>query len=108
MRVRNKAACTRFTEEEWEKVKQLQEQSGLKGERFRRCAILGVQIKEAPPDELPEFIRLLRRLNANADQILRQMNAGGITDVLAIKKLKEDIYNFEEKVIMALITDEDG
>jgi hypothetical protein len=61
--------------------------------RSRRRAILDAQIKEAPPNELPEFIRLLRRLNANVGnvgQILMRINSDGFVDGLAIKKLIED------------------
>ena len=61
--------------------------------RSIRRAILDAQIKEAPPNELPEFIRLLRRLNANVGnvgQILMRINSDGFVDGLAIKKLIED------------------
>ena len=99
LRKRNNVLVTRFTDDELKRVKMLQQKSGLSGEAFRRRAILGAQIKEAPPNELPEFIRLLRRLNANAGQILMRINSCGFVDGLAIKKLIEDNRALEKKVL---------
>lgn len=99
MRTRNNVLVTRFTDDELKRAKMLQQKSGHSGEEFRRKAILGVRIKEAPPNELPEFIRLLRRLNANAGQILVQLNSGGIADALAIKKMIADNRTLEQKVL---------
>jgi len=99
LRKRNNVLVTRFTDDELKRVKMLQQKSGLSGEAFRRRAILGAQIKEAPPNELPEVIRLLRRLNANAGQILMRINSCGFVDGLAIKKLIEDNRALEKKVL---------
>jgi hypothetical protein len=98
LRVRNHNISTRFTDNEMEQMKMLQEQSGLSGETFRRNAILGICIKEAPPNEFPEFIRLLRRLNANAQQIMTQLNSRGLADGLAMRKLIDDNYEFQRRV----------
>ena len=98
LRTRNNFVVTRLTDEEHEKMELLRSQTNLSGEEFRRNAILGICIKEAPPNEFPEFIRLLRRLNANAYQIMTQLNSHGLADGPAIRKLIDDTYVFQRKV----------
>ena len=99
MRKRNHRVWVYLTKDEYDTLNQKVALSGLNRERFIRCLINKCEIKEAPPIELPEFIRLLRRLNANAGQILIQLNTGGIADALAIKKLIVDNRALEQKVL---------
>ena len=104
MRNRNYRIVVCLTENELDALTQKVNLSGLNRETFIRYLLNGCTIKEAPPNELPEFIRLLRRLNANADQILRQMNAGGIIDIPAVNKMTDEIYGLEQKIRMIYFT----
>jgi hypothetical protein len=97
--LRKKEIKVRLTEDEFNGLNEKVAATTFSREEFIRRCIRDVKFKEAPPNELPEFIRLLRRLNANAGQILLQLNSGGIADALAIKKLIADNRALEQKVL---------
>ena len=71
--------------------------SGLNRERFLRQLINNCTIKEAPPNELPEFIRQLRLLNENLIGIAEHLELTS-SDNTELENLIQAIYALESKI----------
>ena len=108
MRKRNLQLLTRFNKDEFKIIKAMVKQSGLSQEAFVRSALLGYKLKEAPPVEYFELIRLLRILNNNLNQIARQANSQGVLDAPKIRKEVENIRELEKTIHSAFAPSKDG
>ena len=67
---------------------------------FIRHAVRGIEVKEAPPADVPMLIREVRRVGYNIDQILKLANAKGLLDVPQLRKALD-----ENRAVEKLISD---
>ena len=76
-----KKLTVRVTECEYEHLKALSEQSGLKMEPTIRKLIMGVELRPRPPDAYADLLRELSAIGNNVNQIAYLANAKrGIPD----------------------------
>lgn len=60
----------RFTREELDALNGKARRAGLSRESYCRHILNGVEVKEAPPADVPTLIREVRRVGCNIDQLL--------------------------------------
>lgn len=77
IRKRNIRIQFRLTEKENIKFQKQLELSGLSAEKFIRDILEGVEIKEHPPDNYYEVLRLIANISNNINQIAHVVNATG-------------------------------
>lgn len=71
MRKRNCRIELYFTKEELEVLTKKVRKTNLSREGFCRRALKDIQIKEAPPADLPGLIREIRHVGSSLDQLLK-------------------------------------
>ena len=57
---------------------------------FIRRAICELEVKEAPPVDVPVLIRAVRRVGYNIDQVLKIARAQGLVDVPQLRKALDE------------------
>ena len=77
--------------------------AGVSREQFCRNAIQGVKSHEHPPADLSIFVREIRRVGINIDQILKIANARGMLDVPQLRKAISDLRDVEKLVVSAYV-----
>ena len=78
--------------------------AGLSNAAFVRKAIQGLEVKEAPPADVPQLLNQMRRVGYNLDQTLKHANATGVLDVPQFRKDLEDIRETVREVRAAYYT----
>ena len=99
MRKRNHRIVFYLDDAEYEALERKVKMTSLSRESFIRDALRGVQIREAPPADLPHLIREIRRVGINIDHILMIANARGLLDVPQLRKAMADLREVETMVI---------
>lgn len=105
MRKRNHRIVFYLDDSEYNALERKVKMTSLSREGFIRKAIQNAQIHTAPPADLPVFIRELRRVGVNIDQILMIANARGLLDVPRLHKALEDLRDVESTIISAYQND---
>ena len=106
MKTRTKAYLVRLTDEEFAFVTEQAQRTLLSREEYTRKSILGKTINEAPPAEVPQLIREIRRVGQNVNQLLLIANYSGERDpALLIETIKE-VQTALEMVIKAYTEEE--
>lgn len=103
MRKRNCRVEVCFTEDELAELKNKARKSNLSIGGFVRRAVRDLEVKEAPPADLPMLIREVRRVGYNIDQLLKIVNVKGLLDVPHLRKALAD-NRAVEKMIMEAYT----
>ena len=103
MRKRNCRVEICFTEDELAELKNKARKSNLSIGGFVRRAVRDLEVKEAPPADVPMLVREVRRVGYNVDQLLRLANAKGLLDVPQLRKVLAD-NRAVEKMIMDAYT----
>ena len=91
MREIAKRISLRLDSAEYEHLKQLSADTGLKMEPVLRRLIVGAELRPRPPDELPELLRQLSGMAVNINQIAKVANARGFVrmeDIDCIKAMQ--------------------
>ena len=78
----------RLDSAEYEHLKQLSADTGLKMEPVLRRLIVGAELRPRPPDELPELLRQLSGMAVNINQIAKVANARGFVRMEDIDRIK--------------------
>ncbi len=99
MRKRNHRIVFYLDDAEYNALERNVKMTSLSREGFIRKAIQNAQIHTAPPADLPMFIREIRRIGINIDQILMIANARGLLDVPQLRKAMADLREVEAMVI---------
>lgn len=89
MREIAKRISLRLDSAEYEHLKQLSADTGLKMEPVLRRLIVGAELRPRPPDELPELLRQLSGMAVNINQIAKVANARGFVRMEDIDRIKE-------------------
>lgn len=88
MREIAKRISLRLDSAEYEHLKQLSADTGLKMEPVLRRLIVGAKLRPRPPDELPELLRQLSGMAVNINQIAKVANARGFVRMEDIDRIK--------------------
>ena len=88
MREIAKRISLRLDSAEYEHLKQLSADTGLKMEPVLRGLIVGAELRPRPPDELPELLRQLSGMAVNINQIAKVANARGFVRMEDIDRIK--------------------
>ena len=99
MSTRTRRCELRLTESEYTALTKKAQAAGLSVRGFIRKAINRCEIKAAPPADLPMFIREIRRVGINIDQILMVANARGLLDVPRLRRAMADLREVEAMVL---------
>lgn len=89
----------RLSETEYQKLKNDAAKAGLSVSAFIRKSIANCTIKEAPPVDLPQMIREVRRVGSNINQILLIANSRGLLDVPALRKALLELREVEKMIV---------
>ena len=95
MRKREKAILCWLNEKEYEHLKKLTEASGLKMEPLIRKLIMGQEIHQRPPAEMPELLRQMSAIGNNINQIAKVANSSKFVrqeDIKEIQKMQSDLW----------------
>ncbi len=79
-RTRNIHVGTRLSKAEYEKLKDLENRTGLGSTRLLRKLITGTEIREKPTPELRDLQRSVDRIGNNLNQIAHRANAAGVLE----------------------------
>ena len=90
MREIAKRISLRLDSAEYEHLKQLSADTGLKMEPVLRRLIVGAELRPRPPDELPELLRQLSGMAVNINQIAKRINAGGSPYQADMEEIREE------------------
>ena len=101
MAERTRRCEIRFTEREYHNLMAKAEKAGISVSALIRKSVNDCEVKAAPPADLPMFIREIRRVGINIDQILMIANARGLLDVPQLRKALSDLRDVEKRIISA-------
>lgn len=89
----------RLSEDEKNSITMKADRAGLSREEFCRRILRGAEVKEHPPADLPYFIRELRRVGSNINQILKIANSLHLLDVPKVREALEDMRKLEKLIV---------
>lgn len=101
MRKRNCRVEVCFTKDELSDLTKKARKAHLSLGGFIRHAVNDLEVKEAPPADVPMLIREVRRVGCNIDQLLKIANAKGLLDVPQLRKALEDNRAVEKLISQA-------
>ncbi len=90
-----KRLSVRMNEKEYAHLKKLTEASGLKMEPLIRKLIMGQEIHQRPPAEMPELLRQMSAIGNNINQIAKVANSSKFVrqeDIKEIQKMQSDLW----------------
>lgn len=95
MRKREKAILCWLNEKEYEHLKNQAGTSGLTVSALIRKLIMGQEIRQRPPAEMPELLRQMSAIGNNINQIAKVANSSKFVrqeDIKEIQKMQSDLY----------------
>ena len=95
MRKREKAILCWLNEKEYEHLKKQAGASGLTVSALIRKLIMGQEIRQRPPAEMPELLRQMSAIGNNINQIAKVANSSKFVrqeDIKEIQKMQSDLY----------------
>ena len=96
-----------FTKDELSDLTKKARKTRLSTGAFVRRAVQELEVKEAPPVDVPMLIRESRRVGYNIDQLLKLANAKGLLDVPQLRKTLADNRAVEKMIMDAYSMDGD-
>lgn len=88
-----------FTKDELYDLTKKAKKSRLSVGGFVRAAVRGMEVKEAPPADLPMLIRELRQVGCKLDSLLKRANAVGLPEAFQLRQALEDNRAVEKLVV---------
>ena len=98
MKKRAHAMCLRLTELEMQTLTDKAKKAGMSREQFCRSILDGAEVREMPNIEYRQFIRELRRIGSNIDQILRIAYTKAPLQVPDLKKALSNLVELEDRI----------
>lgn len=95
MRKREKAILCWLNEKEYEHLKKQAGTSGLTVSALIRKLIMGQEIRQRPPAEMPELLRQMSAIGNNINQIAKVANSSKFVrqeDIKEIQKMQSDLW----------------
>ncbi len=96
-----------FTKDELSDLTKKARKARLSIGGFIRRAVRDLEVKEAPPVDVPMLIREVRRVGYNIDQLLKIANAKGLLDVPQLRKALADNRAVEKLIVDAYTMQDD-
>lgn len=87
-----------FNEEEVLTLKNKSFSSGMNESDFIRKMLLGYQLKEKPDDRFYEYMKLLRTIANNLNQIAKKAHSLNYVDEVAYAKELDKLHDFIRKI----------
>ena len=81
----------RVTPKEYKTIMKKTSESGLTASEFIRRSVMGQTIHAAPPADLNDLIREIKRVGSNLNQMLRKLNMAGISHPLELERVSKDL-----------------
>lgn len=97
----------RFTRNEMEKLNKKARKAGLSREGFCRRVLNGVEIKEAPPVELPTLIQEIRHVGSCLDQLLKRASNASVLEEFRLREALESNRAMEKLIAETYTTRSD-
>ena len=88
----------RFTEKEYDCLVKKAEKAGQSVSAFIRESVNKCEVRSAPPPVYSQFIRELRRIGSNIDQILRIAYTKAPMQIPELKKALSSLLEIEDKI----------
>ncbi len=107
MRKRNCRVEVCFTKDELYDLTRKARKARLSIGGFIRRTVQNIEVKEAPPADVPVLIQEVRRVGYNIDQILKRANAIGLLDVPQLRKALESNRAVEKLIVDTYTTPSD-
>lgn len=107
MRKRNCRFEVCFTKDELSDLTKKARKARLSIGGFIRRAVRDLEVKEAPPADVPMLIREVRRVGYNIDQLLKTANTKGLLDVPQLRKALADNRAVEKLIVDAYTMQDD-
>lgn len=107
MRKRNCRFEVCFTKDELSDLTKKARKARLSIGGFIRRAVRDLEVKEAPPADVPMLIREVRRVGYNIDQLLKIANTKGLLDVPQLRKALADNRAVEKLIVDAYTMQDD-
>lgn len=107
MRKRNCRFEVCFTKDELSDLTKKARKARLSIGGFIRRAVRNLEVKEAPPADVPMLIREVRRVGYNIDQLLKIDNTKGLLDVPQLRKALADNRAVEKLIVDAYTMQDD-
>ena len=96
----------RLTNEEFRDLERKARKAKLNKATLARRAISGLEVKEAPPVDVPLLIREVRRVGYNIDQLLKRANSQGFIDAPLLRNALNENCEVSRKILAAYTTKE--
>jgi len=96
----------RFTKGELEELTKKARKTHYSREGFCRAVLNGATIKEAPNAEVDRLIMEMRRVGANLNQVLKNMNASGFLDMPKFRQNMDDLRSATKLIVDTYSNDE--
>lgn len=103
MKKRTHTMCLRLTESEMQRLTDKAKKAGMSREQFCRSILDGAEVRELPNIEYRQFIRELRRIGSNIDQILRIAYTKAPLQVPDLKKALSRLVELEGRISEAYL-----
>lgn len=104
---RNTAMMLRFTKSEMDVLTKKSRKAGLSREGFCRRTLNGVEVKEAPPADLPTLIQEIRHVGCCLDQLLKRANNASVLEASQLREALEGNRAMEKLVVETYTTRSD-
>ena len=108
MRKRTSRMEVRLTPEEKKDLAEKARQAGLPMGKFIRNAVTGTDVREAPPVDVPQLIREIRRVGQNVNQLLIIANNYGSEDTELLETIMREVYTALDSVVSAYTDNENN
>ncbi len=106
MRKRNHRIVFYLSDQEYEHLTKMVKETRQPRERFLRMMLGGLQIKAAPPVDVPVLIREVRRVGYNIDHLLKRANSQGFIDAPLLRDALNENCEVSRKIVAAYTTKE--
>ena len=73
-------------------------------EEFCRCAITGMEVKQAPTADIPILIRDIRRASFSLDRLFRKVNSGHLINDSQVQEVLKQTYLAADAIVKAYTT----
>lgn len=107
MRKRNCRVEIYFTKDELERLAKKVRKTGLSREGFCRRTLNGVEVKEAPPADLPTLIQEIRHVGCCLDQLLKRASNASVLEASQLREALEGSRVMEKLVVETYTTRSD-
>lgn len=108
MRYRNKKKQFWFSEEECKILAVNSQKAGLTESEYIRELLLGYKLREKPDDRFYEYIKVIRSIANNMNQLAKKAHSLGFVDEIAYKRNADKVLDFIEDIKDKYLEDEKG